>query len=61
MDNIRLTLGHRVPKQDIRTNRLIKPALNAYIYTKRLLKVTFEKVKGTPKIDALILVKGEDA
>jgi hypothetical protein len=22
--------------------------------------VTFEKVKGTPKIDALILVKGDD-
>lgn len=40
---------------------LIKPALNAYIYTKRLLKVTFEKVIGMPKIDAVILIKGDDA
>ena len=40
---------------------LIKPALNAYIYTKRLVKITLEKVIGMPKIDALILVRGDDA
>lgn len=36
----------------------MKPALNGYIYPKQLMKLTFNRIRGDPKIEALILVKG---
>jgi hypothetical protein len=38
-----------------------EPALNAYIFTKNMTRVKFLQVKGQPKVEAIIVVKGEDS
>ena len=41
-------------------NCLTQPALNAYIYPKQLMKLTFARIRNDPKVEALVLVKGSD-
>jgi hypothetical protein len=36
------------------------PALNAYVYLKQILKLTFQRVRGQPKLEALVLLRGDD-
>ena len=35
------------------------PILNGFNFVERILHLKFEKVKGNPKVEAIIVVKGE--
>jgi hypothetical protein len=39
-------------------NLLKQPVLNGYDYIRKKILLTFEKVKGDPKIEAIILIRG---
>lgn len=60
MDLIRIKRLNYLYKSNNSKNISIQPVLNGYIYPKQLMKITFSKLVGNPKIEALILVKGSD-
>lgn len=60
MDLIRIKRLNYLYKSNNSKNISIQPVLNGYIYPKQLMKITFSKLIGNPKIEALILVKGSD-